>query len=204
MIMTLCKMDNLFKKELRDSLNLTREIIPFSEKTKNSEFDLTDNRKQTMILQKGNGDATYENSLGRELYILDFENLRSQFNPCAILDNQKIIKRCDYFIAEKEEKSICIFNEITSSQEKYLTKKEDTTKQQLLHSLECVKKCENLWSEITNFKHKVCLFSFKIPNGNEVQNAFNRPLKEGQIPNEEIEELGFEYRRIDYTPFKIS
>lgn len=204
MIMITCKMGDLFKNKLPESLNLTRKIAIFSEKTKNSEFDLTDNRGKTMILQKGDGDATYENSLGNELYILDFENLRNQFNPCAILDNQKITKKCDYFIADETDKSICIFNEITSSQEKYLTKKENTAKQQLLHSLECVKKCEKLWSQITSFKRKICLFSFKMPNGNNVQNAFNRPFKQGQVPNKEIEELDFEYRRIDYTPFKIS
>lgn len=199
------KMDNLFQNVLPTSLNLSRKINIKSETTTQKEFDLKDKRNQNIILSKSSGDATYLNSLEKELYILDFENLRNQFNPCAILDNEKITKRCDYFIAERYNKTICIFNEITNTEERYLSKKEETAKNQLLHSLKTINKCSILWKELNSFTKKVCLFSFKTTTKvNEMQKAFNRPLKEGQIPDEEIEKLGFEYRRIGNTHFKIT
>ncbi|GIM56208.1 hypothetical protein CAPN006_06020 [Capnocytophaga canimorsus] len=205
-------MDNLFQNELRTSLNLARKNIRVSSVSITDEvFDLKDERGNSIVLPKNTGDASFHNSLGKELYILDFEDLRNQFNPCAILDKGKITKRCDYFIAEKQEKSICLFNEITSSQEKYLTKKEDTAKQQLLHSLQCVERCTDLWTEIQSFSNRICLFSYKLSDTNiPEQKTFNIALsfendENGtEYPNKEIEELGFEYRRIDYTPFKIS
>lgn len=199
------KIDNLFQNDLPKCLNLNRNIRINSTSTKDKDFDLKDKSGSGIVLPKGTGDASFHNSLEKEFYILDFENLRNKLNPCAILDNEKITKKCDYFIAEREGKSICIFNEITSSQEKYLTKKEDTAKQQLLHSLKCVEKCSSLWDELNLFKRKICLFSFKTgTNGNDITRTFNRPFKEGVVPNEEIEELGFEYRRTGYMPFQIS
>lgn len=198
------KMDNLFQNVLPESLNLSRSISVRSVITTQKEFDLEDKRNQNIILSKGSGDATYQNSLEKELYILDFENLRNQFNPCAILDNQNITRRCDYFIAESQNKTICIFNEITITADSYLTNKEETAKIQLLHSLKTINKCSVLWEEVNSFAKKVCLFSFKTTKVDEMQEAFNRPLKEGQIPNEEIEKLGFEYRITGYVPFKIS
>lgn len=203
-------MDNLFQNELPRSLNLNRSIRINSTSTKNKDFDLKDKSESGIVLPKGIGDASFHNSLEKEFYILDFENLRNKLNPCAILDDEKITKKCDYFIAEREGKSICIFNEITSSQEKYLTKKEDTAKQQLLHSLKCVEKCPDLWTEIQSFNERICLFSYKLSNaGAPAQNAFNKALEfennEGIIySNEEIERLGFKYKRIGYMPFKIS
>lgn len=205
-------MKNLFQNELPKSLNLSRNISVRSETTTQKEFDLEDKRQNNInILSKGQGDASYQNSLKKELYILDFENLRNQFNSCAILDNENITKRCDYFIADIQDESICIFNELTIIKEEYLTEKENKAKEQLLHSLKCVEKCPDLWCKLNSFSTKICLFSYKIFNNNiSVQNSFNKPLEiesdeSGiQYPNEEIEELGFEYRRIGYTPFKIT
>lgn len=216
-------MDNLFEIELPKSLNLRRNISVRSQTTTQKEFDLEDKRNQNIILLKGSGDATYENTLGKELYILDFEHLRNQFNPCAILDNEGITKKCDYFITDKE--SICIFNEITTGNDIESLEKEiknnkgdiefkggkfEKGQYQLLHSIKVVEKCSTIWNKISSFSTKICLFSYKLANSViDEQNAFNRALEfennEGTIySNSEIEELGFEYRRIGYVPFKIS
>ncbi|ATA92026.1 hypothetical protein CGC56_07555 [Capnocytophaga canimorsus] len=220
-------MDNLFQNELRTSLNLARKNIRVSSVSiAGEDFDLKDKRGNSIVLPKNTGDASFHNSLRKELYILDFEDLRNQFNPCAILDKGKITKRCDYFIAEKEGKSICIFNEITTSKDiyglttsikdkkgnvQYQGGKIEKGQEQLLQSLQCVEKCTDLWTEIRSFSKRICLFSYKLSDTSiSEQNLFNLALsfendENGTVyPNKEIEKLGFEYRRIDYTPFKIS
>ncbi|MDO4764340.1 MAG: hypothetical protein Q4A00_08185 [Flavobacteriaceae bacterium] len=216
-------MDNLFKEKLRDSLNLNRDVTVNSTKTTNKEFGLKDKGGNSIVLSKNTGDASFHNSLGKELYILDFENLRNQLD-CSILKN--ITKRCDYFIAEKEEKSICLFNEITTSKDiyglttfikdkkgnvQYQGGKIEKGQKQLLHSLQCVEKCTDLWTEIQSFCKRICLFSYKLSDTSiSEQNPFNLALsfendENGVVyPNKEIEKLGFEYRRIGYIPFKIS
>lgn len=215
-------MDNLFQNELPKSLNLSRKISVRSQTTTQKEFDLEDKRNQNIILSKGSGYATYHNSLEKELYILDFENLRNQFSPYAILDNEGITKKCDYFITDKE--SICIFNEITTGNDIDSLEKEIKNKKgdiefeggkfekgqyQLLHSIKVVEKCSTIWNKISSFSTKICLFSYKLTSSINAQNAFNRALEfennEGIVySNPEIEKLGFEYRRIGNTHFKIT
>lgn len=218
-------MDKLFQNELPKSLNLSRKNISVrSEITTQKEFDLEDKRQNNInILSKGQGDASYQNSLKKELYILDFENLRNQFNSCAILDNENITKRCDYFITDRE--SICVFNEITTGKSIESFKKKIKNKKgkiefregkfekvqyQLLHSIKVVQKCSIIWDKISSFSTKIGLFSYKLENSIiDEQKAFNRALEfennEGTIySNSEIEKLGFEYRRIGYMPFKIT
>lgn len=217
-------MDNLFQNELPKSLNLSRKNISVrSETTTQKEFDLENESKLNIILSKGSGDATYQNLLEKELYILDFENLRNQFNSCIILDNEKITKKCDYFITDRE--SICVFNEITTGKSIESLKKKIKNKKgeiefregkfekaqyQFLHSIKVVQKCSIIWDKISSFSTKIGLFSYKLENSTiDEQKAFNRALEfennEGTIySNSEIEKLGFEYRRIGYMPFKIT
>lgn len=219
-------MDNLFQNDLPKSLKLKRNVTVSNTKTTKKEFDLKDERGNSIVLPKNTGDASFHNSLGKELYILDFEDLRNQFNPCAILDKGNITKRCDYFIAEKEEKSICLFNEITTSKDiyglttsikdkkgnvQYQGGKIEKGQEQLLQSLQCVEKCTHLWTEIQSFSKRICLFSYKLSDTSILeQNSFNKALiiesdENGtEYPNKEIEKLGFEYRRIGYIPFKLT
>lgn len=217
-------MDSLFR-QLPLSLGLTRTINIQSTTTTQKDFDLADSRGKHIILQKNCGDTTYTNSLGKELYILDFEDLRGRLD-CSNLNKEKITRRCDYFIADKTDKSICVFSEITIAKDiygleipiknkkgnvQYQGGKIEKGQEQLLHSLKCVEKCLDLWAAIQSFNKKICLFSYKLSDTTiPEQNAFNSSLEfendenGTQYPNKEIEGLGFEYRRIGYFPFKIS
>ena len=220
-------MDNYFEKELPQSLGLSRKINLKKEVTYQKKFYLTDDDDDTSILKNfETGKASYINSLEYCLYILHFENYKKQINNCAILRSEKITRMCDYFIIDTKNK-VCILNEISSGKdfenlerpiEDFVGGKSEKVQDQLLHSLKTLKKCDTLWSIISKAEEKICLFSYKISPKknlfiNTVTRAFNRfseieldisSEKGIQYSNENIEDLGFEYRRIGYTPFKIS
>ena len=220
-------MDNYFEKELPQSLGLNRKINLKKEVTYQKEFYLTDDDDDTSILKNfETGKASYTNSLEFCLYILHFENYKTQINNCKVIKDEKITRMCDYFIIDTKHK-VCILNEISSGKdfenlekpiEGFVGGKSEKVQDQLLHSLKTLKKCDTLWSIISKAEERVCLFSYKILEESnnpikDITGAFNRPLKvEEELSNEtgikysnkNIEELGFEYRRIGYIPFKIS
>jgi hypothetical protein len=219
-------MDNYFEKELPQSLGLNRNINLKKEVTYQKKFDLTDDDGTSILKNFETGKASYINSLEFCLYILHFENYKKQINNCAILRDEKITRMCDYFIIDTKNK-VCILNEISSGKdfenlgkpiEDFVGGKSEKVQDQLLHSLKTLKKCDTLWSIISKAEERVCLFSYKILEESnnlikDITGAFNRPLKvEEELSNEtgikysnkNIEDLGFEYRRIGYTPFKIS
>ena len=226
MTITTPLMDDYFQVQLPKLLNLNRKIQLRQVLTKEKEFDLQDSAKNNMIVMaKGMGKVTYKNEQEWSLYILDFEHYKTQLNNSAILKEEGLTRMCDYFITDTEVE-ICILNEISSAisvenldkpTENFRKGKSEKAQKQLLDSLKTIKKCVPLWQMLSSAKNRICLFSYKIaqdkdPLINNIRTAFNRPLqvetsisKERGIAyhNEDIEQLGFQYRRAEKT-FKIS
>lgn len=226
MTITTPLMDDYFQVQLPKSLNLNRKIQLRQVLTKEKEFDLQDSAKSNMIVMaKGMGKVTYRNEQEWSLYILDFEHYKAQLNNSAVLKEEGLTRMCDYFIIDTEVE-ICILNEISSAisvenldkpTENFRGGKSEKAQRQLLDSLKTIKKCAPLWQALSNAKNRICLFSYRIaqdkdPLINNIRTAFNRPLqvetsisKERGVAyhNEDIEQLGFQYRRAEKT-FKIS
>ena len=227
MTITTPLMDDYFQVQLPQSLNLNREIQLRQGLTKEKEFDLQDSAKEssTIVMAKGTGKSSYRNEQEWLLYILDFEHYKAQLNNSAILKGEGLTRMCDYFIIDTEVE-ICILNEISSAisvenldkpTENFSGGKSEKAQKQLLDSLKTIKKCAPLWQTLSSAKSRICLFSYRIaqdknPLINNIRTAFNRPLqvetsisKERGVAyhNEDIEQLGFQYRRAEKT-FKIS
>ena len=227
MTITTPLMDDYFQVQLPQSLNLNREIQLRQGLTKEKEFDLQDSAKEssTIVMAKGTGKSSYRNEQEWLLYILDFEHYKSQLNNSAVLKQEGLTRMCDYFIIDTEVE-ICILNEISSAisvenidkpTENFSGGKSEKAQKQLLDSLKTIKKCAPLWQTLSSAKSRICLFSYRIaqdknPLINNIRTAFNRPLqvetsisKERGVAyhNEDIEQLGFQYRRAEKT-FKIS
>ena len=227
MTITTPLMDDYFQVQLPKSLNLNRKIQLRQGLTKEKEFDLQDSAKEssTIVMAKGTGKSSYRNEQEWLLYILDFEHYKSQLNNSAVLKQEGLTRMCDYFIIDTEVE-ICILNEISSAisvenidkpTENFSGGKSEKAQKQLLDSLKTIKKCAPLWQTLSSAKSRICLFSYRIaqdknPLINNIRTAFNRPLqvetsisKERGVAyhNEDIEQLGFQYRRAEKT-FKIS
>ena len=226
MTITMPLMDDYFQVQLPKSLKLNREIQLRQGLTKEKEFDLQDSAKGSeIVMAKGMGKTSYRNAQEWLLYVLDFEHYKTQLNNSAILKGEGLTRMCDYFIIDTEVE-ICILNEISSAiSEENLDKptenfrggKSEKAQKQLLDSLKTIKKCSPLWQMLSNAKDRICLFSYKIAQDknsliNKIRTPFNRPLqvetslsKERGVEyhNEDIEQLGFQYRRTKET-FRIS
>ena len=227
MTITTPLMDDYFQVQLPKSLNLNRKIQLRQVLTKEKEFDLQDSAKEssTIVMAKGTGKSSYRNGKEWSLYILDFEHYKKQLNNSAILKEEGLTRICDYFIIDTQVE-ICILNEISSAisvenldkpTENFSGGKSEKAQKQLLDSLKTIKKCAPLWQTLSSAKSRICLFSYRIaqdkdPLINNIRTAFNRPLqvetsisKERGVAyhNEDIEQLGFQYRRAEKT-FKIS
>ena len=220
--------DNLLQQTLPQALNLQRNVRIRKEITQTTFFDLTDDERETkIVLEKGLGKATYTNLQRKELYIIDFEDYKKQLNNCAVLQQNKLTRQCDYLIFDTTQ-TVCILNEITSGSSFQNLQKEikkgnevefsggkfEKVQQQLLHSLRTLYLSDEISKLLLSFEEKICLCSYKIHTSKmpPAQVAFNRALMiENNISNEkgiqyahkEIESLGFQYRRIGYIPFKI-
>ena len=227
MTITTPLMDDYFQVQLPKSLNLNRKIQLRQGLTKEKEFDLQDSAKEssTIVKAKGTGKSSYRNEQEWLLYILDFEHYKAQLNNSAILKGEELTRMCDYFIIDTETE-ICILNEISSAidiknldkpTEDFRGGKSEKAQKQLLDSLKTIKKCAPLWQILSSAKSRICLFSYKIaqdkdPLINNIRTTFNRPLqvetsisKERGVAyhNEDIEQLGFQYRRTQRI-FRIS
>lgn len=227
MTITTPLMDDYFQVQLPQSLKLNRKIQLRQGLTKEKEFDLQDSAKESsmIVMAKGMGKVSYRNGKEWLLYILDFEHYKAQLNNSAILKGEGLTRMCDYFIIDTQVE-ICILNEISSAisvenldkpTENFSGGKSEKAQKQLLDSLKTIKKCAPLWQTLSSAKSRICLFSYKIaqdknPLINNIRTAFNRPLqvetsisKERGVAyhNEDIEQLGFQYRRAEKT-FKIS
>jgi len=226
MTITTPLMDDYFQVQLPQSLKLNRKIQLRQGFTKEKEFDLQDSAKgSAIVMAKGTGKSSYRNEQEWSLYILDFEHYKTQLNNSAILKEEGLTRMCDYFIIDTEVE-ICILNEISSAisqenldkpTEDFRGGKSEKAQKQLLDSLKTIKKCVSLWQMLSSTKDRICLFSYRIaqdkdPLINNIRTAFNRPLqvetsisKERGVAyhNEDIEQLGFQYRRTQRI-FRIS
>ena len=225
MTITTPLMDDYFQVQLPKSLNLNRKIQLRQGLTKEKEFDLQDSAKESSTIVKAKGKVSYRNGKEWSLYVLDFEHYKSQLNNSAVLKQEGLTRMCDYFIIDTETE-ICILNEISSAidiknldkpTENFRGGKSEKAQKQLLDSLKTIKKCAPLWQILSSAKSRICLFSYKIaqdkdPLINNIRTTFNRPLqvetsisKERGVAyhNEDIEQLGFQYRRTQRI-FRIS
>ncbi len=196
-----------------------------SEITKNITFDLID-LNENFVVEHGKGTGSFENSEELNIEVLAYGKLikDNDYKYDTKYASFRGSKNCD-FILYSDANSTIIFNEHTSSTDgvQNLDKEDEDTGHTKFQKVEMqlkdsVKKMLEV-GEINNFitacSTKICLCSYKLYNGeNYTQKAFNQPLailakevgEDGiKLSSPEIEQYGFEYRRIshDYS-FKIS
>lgn len=215
-------------KGLVDSVFLCAQGIPENKRksidsliTKNITFDLIDSNK-IFVVEHGKGTGSFENVEGFEIEVLAYGKLVKEYD--ARYASFKGRKNCD-FILYSAANSTIIFNEHTSSDNgnQHLDKEDKDTRLtkfqkvviQLRDSVKKMLEVPDINNFITTCSTKICLCSYKLYNGeNYTQKAFNRPFaviakevgEDGiKLSSPEIEQYGFEYRRIshDYS-FKIS
>lgn len=215
-------------KGLVDSVFLCVHGIPENKRksidsiiTKDIAFDLIDSNKN-FVVEHGKGTGSFENLEGFEIEVLAYGKLIKEYD--ARYASFKGCKNCD-FILYSAANSTIIFNEHTSSNNgtQHLDKEDKDTGLtkfqkvviQLRDSVKKMLEIPDINDFITACSTRICLCSYNLYNGeNSTQKAFNRPFaviakevgEDGiKLSSSEIEQYGFEYRRIshDYS-FKIS
>lgn len=195
--------------------------------TNASDFDLIDKEEseENFIVEFGKGTGSFENNVGYNVEILAYDNLVKNYN--GKYDAFKGSKSCD-FILYSEKNSTIVLNEHTSSaggrenlekedRKTHMTKFQKVEKQ-LSDTLTKLKEVDSLNGIISNCITRICLVSYELyratDNENKTRKAFNRVTV--QIDKEtgengaklscwDIEEKGFEYRRISHNyKFRLS
>lgn len=196
-----------------------------SEITKNITFDLID-LSENFVVEHGEGTGSFENNEEFDIEVLAYGKLikDNDYKYDTKYASFRGSKNCD-FILYSDANSTIIFNEHTSSNKGVhnLDKEDKDTGHtkfqkveiQLRDSVKKMLEVDEINDFITTCSTKICLCSYKLYNGeNNTQKAFNRPLavlakelgEEGiKLSSPEIEQYGFEYRRISHDYFfKIS
>ena len=196
--------------------------------TNASDFDLIDKEEseENFIVEFGKGTGSFENNVGYNVEILAYDNLVKNYN--GKYDAFKGTKSCD-FILYSNENSTIVLNEHTSSigDKKKLEAEKDSkigmtkfqkVEKQLSDTLGKLQAVDSLNGIISNCITRICLVSYELyratDNENKTRKAFNRVTV--QIDKEtgengaklscwDIEEKGFEYRRISHNyKFRLS
>ena len=196
--------------------------------TNASDFDLIDKEEseENFIVEFGKGTGSFENNVGYNVEILAYDNLVKNYN--GKYDAFKGTKSCD-FILYSNENSTIVLNEHTSSigDKKKLEVEKDSkigmtkfqkVEKQLSDTLGKLQAVDSLNGIISNCITRICLVSYELyratDNENKTRKAFNRVTV--QIDKEtgengaklscwDIEEKGFEYRRISHNyKFRLS
>lgn len=193
-----------------------------------SDFDLIDKEEseENFIVEFGKGTGSFENNVGYNVEILAYDNLVKNYN--GKYDAFKGTKSCD-FILYSNENSTIVLNEHTSSigDKKKLEEEKDSkigmtkfqkVEKQLSDTLGKLQAVDSLNGIIENCTTKICLLSYRLfydkNNPTKALTAFNRAqLQIAKATGEDgakfschdIEEKGFEYRRISHNyKFRLS
>lgn len=196
--------------------------------TNASDFDLIDKEEseENFIVEFGKGIGSFENNVGYNVEILAYDNLVKNYN--GKYDAFKGTKSCD-FILYSNENSTIVLNEHTSSigDKKKLEEEKDSkigmtkfqkVEKQLSDTLGKLQAVDSLNGIIENCTTKICLLSYRLfydkNNPTKALTAFNRAqLQIAKATGEDgakfschdIEEKGFEYRRISHNyKFRLS
>lgn len=196
--------------------------------TNASDFDLIDKEEseENFIVEFGKGTGSFENNVGYNVEILAYDNLVKNYN--GKYDAFKGSKSCD-FILYSNENSTIVLNEHTSSigDKKKLEEEKDSkigmtkfqkVEKQLSDTLGKLQAVDSLNGIIENCTTKICLLSYRLfydkNNPTKALTAFNRAqLQIAKATGEDgaklscwdIEEKGFEYRRISHNyKFRLS
>lgn len=196
--------------------------------TNASDFDLIDKEEseENFIVEFGKGTGSFENNVGYNVEILAYDNLVKNYN--GKYDAFKGTKSCD-FILYSNENSTIVLNEHTSSigDKKKLEEEKDSkigmtkfqkVEKQLSDTLGKLQAVDSLNGIIENCTTKICLLSYRLfydkNNPTKALTAFNRAqLQIAKATGEDgakfscpdIEEKGFEYRRISHNyKFRLS
>ena len=195
--------------------------------TNASDFDLIDKEEseENFIVEFGKGTGSFENKAEYNIEILAYDDLIKNYN--GKYDAFKGSKSCD-FILYSEKNSTIVLNEHTSSaggRENLETedRKTNMTKfqkveKQLSDTLTKLKEVDSLNGIISNCITRICLVSYELyratDNENKTRKAFNRVTVQidketgengAKLSCRDIEEKGFEYRRISHNyKFRLS
>lgn len=165
-------------------------------------------------------------SLSQEFFCLEYEKIVTEnFSNSAVLKNKGCTRRCDFvlFSKERNEKQTSLFLDLTSSKRRDTSSLEmadkktgltkfDKVQIQLAHTVKALSLSSNIAKEIKQGSKRIAVCAYRLdtehrntPNDlTNIQKAFNRPLKSehtdgGQVySSPELNDLGFEYRRIQY------
>ena len=195
--------------------------------TNASDFDLIDKEEseENFIVEFGKGTGSFENNVGYNVEILAYDNLVKNYN--GKYDAFKGSKSCD-FILYSEKNSTIVLKEHTSAaggrenlekedRKTHMTKFQKVEKQ-LSDTLTKLKEVDSLNGIISNCITRICLVSYELyratDNENKTRKAFNRVTVQidketgengAKLSCRDIEEKGFEYRRISHNyKFRLS
>ena len=123
------------------------------------EFDLQD-KKESILQEKGTGTATYINKTEDEIVVIDYENLIHSL-PQRINAGKRAPKCCDFIVYSNDGSSFFICNELSSSETK--TKWPDA-RNQFADTIRRILKCSETKKVLDLYKQKLCILSTKIKN----------------------------------------
>jgi len=194
---------------------LRHHHIPFSEieivsvKTTASYFELNDRANNIIYFNKDEGFAAFENQNQYEILVINYEKYINLFRAF-----QQGRERCDFILFTFLNNEYFILSELTDTKPQYVTDfissgvmkegKGRKAKSQLLKSLIDLTAVPAINSFVDSFSNKRCCFFSKqaeVPvnapdplTATESFNSLNTLLAEGvQMPNQEIESIGFTY-----------
>lgn len=218
-------MENLLSNDLPQAYGLKRKsvYVPM-ETTEALLFDL-DDKSESMIVGYGKGNASFRDDAGTMKRVVGYERYLNGLSGTKFECGRK---RCDFILYNQRGNadSFIVLNEQTSAlgSVELLTKpiidrrgnvvypkgKYEKVEIQLAETLATLLSVRTIHDFVQEFHRKICLMSYKInprENVKPAQLAFSRYKsiesretgEEGAIlSNKEINNMGFEYRRISH------
>ncbi len=162
------------------------------ENTVEVHFDIVD-KQQSIIVGLGQGSASYQNIEGKNVEIIDYENLLNQLDD----EYKKGLKRADFILYHSDGKDFFIINEL--SQSKKAGSKRKDARLQLFNAAKHLMTQSDTNKFISQFSKKLCIFSNKektFAARNPTVEAFEKIRKYLDDPkpfkHQQITKLGFE------------
>lgn len=217
-------MNNLLVEDLLQHFRITSkvDIDAYLIKDCNLQyFELEDvDQKEAVLKKRGEGKVVFFNNKGL-LDVLCYEAFISACKrPRSFQEGRK---RCDYLLYHQESnEGVFLLNEITSAKgkienlmkslEHYEGGKLEKAERQLAESLKTLMEVPSVETFINKYPKRICLVSYRVFSSqladiNEFVKPFNRFAQIEQtatkgngavLKSAEINQMGFEYRRICY------
>lgn len=214
----------LIDTHFADHYKLGRVVTIDESHTSKSRFDLKEDGG-VVIVDFGNGSASFDNDAQREIIVLDYEGYIDKYKGTHFHQDSGRLK-CDC-VLESETSTTVILDEITSSsggvenlhkpifgKKEYAGGKFEKVEQQLLVSLQTLFDVPEIALHLASQSKRVCLCSYKLYSSatlaliGDPVSAFTRGMMEAErqsgengvkISCPQIELFGFEYRRISHS-----